>query len=158
MSPPRPFVVLLIVVAVVLVGLYVLGAGSGLRARPTPRFQDLEDWFGAARMLGLDELPASAACRHDPAGQLSVRNGVPCTFQLPAARAWQRRALALRPTQPIGVEVRPSGGPGVTVKGEPDPGKWSEFSIPGDGATVTIRCPAPATTCAIAVCGKRRCP
>jgi hypothetical protein len=160
MNPPRPFVLFLIVVVVVLVGLYVLGAGSGLRSRPTPSFRDLEDSFGRARLLGLDELPDSAACRHVTPGQLSVRNGVDCAFQLPAVRAWQRRALALRRSsgQTIHVTVGPARGQGITVEGDPEAGKWSEFSIPGDGAMVTIRCLAPATTCAITVCGNRPCP
>ena len=159
MNAPRPFVVFLIVVAVALVGFYVLGTGTGLRSRPKPRLEDLKDSLGEARPLALGELPASAGCRRDSPARLSVARGAACAFQLPSARAWQRRALVLRPSSGPGthVKVEPAGGERITVEGDPDQGKWSEFSIPSAGAKVRIECAGPATTCLVDVCGKRPC-
>lgn len=167
MTAPRPIVVFLVVVLIVLVGIFALGLGLGLQGSRAPTMDELKERFGDARPLRLDELTLQppAACVLPPgAAELVIPPGATCRLAVGEARPWQRRALVMRWSPALDVEVAPAaarkGGlrsrleerlgkhANVTVHGKTnDVKKRSEpvrFSVPSAGATIAIRCEAAA--------------
>ncbi len=169
MTAPRPLVVFLLVVLIVLVGIYVLGLGRGLQGTEAPTMAELKERFGEARPLRLDELtlqPPAACVRPPGKAELAIPAGATCRLAVGEAHAWQRRALVMRWSPSLDVKVTPAeareGGlrsrleaqlgkqANVKVHGKTnDVKKRTEpvrFSIPSAGATIAITCEA-ATAC-----------
>lgn len=150
MSAPRPMVVVLIVIAIVLVGIEVLGAGLGSRSGRRPTLDGLKSTFAglgkpAPVRCGDLSVPgdgtSGAACRCDAAGRVAIAPG--CRATVARTLPWKRRVLTLSSPDGARLSVQVSSDGGKTVV-RGDLGQPSDFPVPPAGADLSLACAGPS--------------
>ena len=133
----RRKIVLVVVAAALLVGLYLAGVGLGARTRQVVSVDGWRERLGKARPLE----PADVNGRCVSGRELEVGPGPPCELVVGSTGSLRRRALFLEPgIGRLEVEVIPREHRERRLKAKLESGVRNELPIDRSGASVLLTC------------------